>query len=353
MSSRRDHYFPNTEPLAPDEMRVIALGTGRPFVRRAQANCSWLIELGNGDKFIMDFGSGSQANFTALEIPHQDITAYFATHLHADHVGDFAQVWVGSWFGGRVKPLLIYGPSGPEPRYGIRHFVRCQIESLTWDTCTRRGNLPDVGEEVEVHEFDYRQTGVVYDRNGVVIRSFPAVHCFDGPVSYRLEWNGLTFVFSGDTTPSHFMVENAQGADLLIHECFNTVAQLVERSGYNPGHARQAGTVAHTAPDEAGKVLALAKPRLAAVYHFFNDFDTGADVERAIRMHYDGPLALAQDLMVFNITQAEIRVRLAVTATHVWPNKTRHEHGFRAAPCTRPGPTMSRWLADQQLFPKF
>ena len=52
----------------------------------------------------MDFGSGSQANFTALEIPHQDITAYFATHLHADHVADFPQVWVGSWFGGRVKP---------------------------------------------------------------------------------------------------------------------------------------------------------------------------------------------------------------------------------------------------------
>jgi ribonuclease BN (tRNA processing enzyme) len=96
MNGARDHYFPNTEPLAANEMRVIALGTGRPFVRRAQANCSWLIELGNGDKFIMDFGSGSQVNFTALEIPHQDITAYFATHLHADHVGDFAQVWIGS-----------------------------------------------------------------------------------------------------------------------------------------------------------------------------------------------------------------------------------------------------------------
>ena len=54
----RDHYFPNTEPLASDEMRVIALGTGRPFLRRSQANCSWLIELGNGDKFVMDFGSG-------------------------------------------------------------------------------------------------------------------------------------------------------------------------------------------------------------------------------------------------------------------------------------------------------
>ena len=128
MSTKRDYYFPNTEELASDEMRITALGTGRPFVRRAQANTSWLIELGNGDKFIWDFGSGSQMNFTALEIPHQDITAYFATHLHADHVGDFAQVWIGSWAGGRSKPLVMYGPSGPEPKYGMRHFVEKQEE---------------------------------------------------------------------------------------------------------------------------------------------------------------------------------------------------------------------------------
>ena len=353
MNGARDHYFPNTEPLAANEMRVIALGTGRPFVRRAQANCSWLIELGNSDKFIMDFGSGSQVNFTALEIPHQDITAYFATHLHTDHVGDFAQVWIGSWTGGRVKPLLIYGPSGPDPKYGIEHFVRRQIESFAWDTDTRLGLLPDAGAEVDVHEFDYRQTHVVYDHNGVVIKSFPAVHIYDGPVSYRLEWNGLTFVFSGDTTPSRFFVDNAQRADLLIHECFNTVAQLIERSGYDEKSARGIGTMAHTAPEEAGKVLALVKPRLAAVYHFFNDFDTRAEIEREIRKHYAGPLALAQDLMVFNVMPNEIRVRLAVTATHVWPNKERHGDGFCMAPRTKSGPRMSRWLADKQLFPKF
>jgi len=353
MNRQRDHYFPNTEQLAANEMRIIALGTGRPFVRRAQANCSWLIELGNGDKFIMDFGSGSQANFTALEIPHQDVTAYFATHLHADHVGDFAQVWVGSWTGGRVKPLVVYGPSGAEPRFGIEHFVNRQIESLAWDAFTRSGGLPDAGAEVEVHEFDYRQTGVVYNRNAVVIQAFPAVHGYDGPVSYRLEWNGLTFVFSGDTTPSRFFIDNAKGADLLIHECFNTVAQLIERSGYDEKHARTVGTMTHTAPDEAGKVLALVKPRLAVVYHFFNDFDTAREIEREIRQHYDGPLALAQDLMVFNVTPDNIRVRLAVTATHVWPNKARHEVGFRAAPRNKPRPRMSRWLADKQLFPKF
>ena len=351
MAIYRDYYFPNTEPLAANEMRVIALGTGRPFVRRAQANCSWLIELGNGDKFVMDFGSGSQANFTALEIPHQDVTAYFATHLHADHVGDFAQVWIGSWAGGRVKPLVLYGPSGPEPKYGTKHFVEHQMESLAWDTDTRLGLLPDAGAEVEVHEFDFTKTGVVYEHNGVVIKSFPAIHIYDGPVSYRLEWNGLCFVFSGDTTPSQFFVDNAQGADFLIHECFNTVKQLIERSGYPEKSAIGIGTMAHTSPLEAGKVLELVKPRHAAVFHFFNDFDTGPEVEREIRQNYQGPLTLAQDLMVFNVTPDQVVVRLAITPTHVWPNKERHD-GFRAA-SRKQRPTMSRWLADKQLFPKF
>lgn len=351
MTARRDYYYPNTEALAPDEMRIIALGTGRPFVRRAQANTSWLIELGNGDKFVFDFGSGSQVNFTALEIPHQDITAYFATHLHTDHVGDFAQVWIGSWAGGRSKPLVVYGPSGPEPKYGTRHFIRCQTESFAWDTDTRLGLLPDAGAEVEVHEFDFRQIGVVYEQNGVVIRSFPAVHIYDGPVSYRLEWNGLCFVFSGDTTPSRFFVDNAKNADLVVHEAFNTVSQLMERSGYDERMAKGIGTVAHTAPSEVGHVLAAVDPRHAVIYHFFNDFDTAFEIERDVRRAYQGPLSLAQDLMVFNVRPRDIRVRLAITPDHVWPNKERHE-AFRSG-SRKQRLQMSRWLADQQLFPKF
>ena len=58
-------------------------------------------------------------------------------------------------------------------------------------------------------------------------------------------------------------------------------------------------------------------------------------------------------IMVFNVTPDDVRVRLAVTAAHVWPNKERHEDGFRAAPRHKKGLKMSRWLADKQLFPKF
>ena len=33
----RDAYFPNTEDLGPNEMRIISLGTAMPFQRPAQA----------------------------------------------------------------------------------------------------------------------------------------------------------------------------------------------------------------------------------------------------------------------------------------------------------------------------
>ncbi len=49
---RRLNYYPNTEELDPNEMRVIALGTGTPNFRRSQASGCWLVELGDGKKFF-------------------------------------------------------------------------------------------------------------------------------------------------------------------------------------------------------------------------------------------------------------------------------------------------------------
>ena len=53
----------------------------------------------------------------------------------------------------------------------------------------------------------------------------------------------------------------------------------------------------------------MVKPRHAVVYHFFNDFDTAPEIEREMRKNYQGPLALAQDLMVFNVTKDDRSAR--------------------------------------------
>ena len=70
-AAERYVYYPGTEVLAPDEIRVIACGTGMPDQRLAQASACFLMELGNGDKFIFDIGSGSMRNIAALMIPYR------------------------------------------------------------------------------------------------------------------------------------------------------------------------------------------------------------------------------------------------------------------------------------------
>jgi ribonuclease BN (tRNA processing enzyme) len=61
-------YYPGTEALKPDEMRVVALGTGMPSARPKQAAACWLVELGNGDKFLFDIGSGCHERLAAQKI---------------------------------------------------------------------------------------------------------------------------------------------------------------------------------------------------------------------------------------------------------------------------------------------
>ena len=55
-------------------------------------------------------------------------------------------------------------------------------------------------------------------------------------------------------------------------------------------------------------------------YHFYNDFDTEPEVRERIRKTYSGPIALALDYMVFNVTQDDIRVRMSAIDEEVWPS---------------------------------
>ncbi|MEE9123745.1 MAG: MBL fold metallo-hydrolase, partial [candidate division NC10 bacterium] len=150
-------YFPNTEVLGSDEMRITALGTGMPNQTRAAVSISFLLELGNGDKFLFDLGSGMLANLFSLRPDFSKLDKVFASHLHVDHVGDFMAFHIGSWLSGRYTPLHIYGPSGSSPEMGTKAFVEAMKKGYAWDIATRSGALPDKGGEIEVHEFDYKQ----------------------------------------------------------------------------------------------------------------------------------------------------------------------------------------------------
>jgi ribonuclease Z len=326
---KSDVYYPNTEKLGPNEMRVIALGTGLPTPLTAkQKSAAWLVELGNGDKFIFDIGTGSVENLFALQIDFQELDKVFASHLHTDHVGDFDALWVGGWLSGRYTPLHIYGPSSTKPELGIKAFAENLTKTYAWDNVTRSGTLPVAGGRIIAHEFDYRQVnGVVYEENGVRITSFPAIHSYDGAVSYRLDWNGLSFVFGGDSAPNKWFIEFASGVDIAIHECIYTPEGMNTFYGWN--NMRQATYVAayiHTPPAAFGKLMSAVRPRLAVAYHAVLLPELLQDSIETIRTTYDGPLSVASDLYVYNVTKDEITIREAAVADLLYPPRPSPEY---------------------------
>ena len=229
-------------------------------------------------------------------------------------------MFVGGALAGRQKPLRVWGPSGDTPERGTKYALDHLLKALTWDLDGRKGITDPRGYYIEANEFDYKgMNQIVYQENGVTIRSFPAIHALDGPVSFTLEWNGFKFVFGGDTYPNKWYDEYAKDADLAIHECFIAVPDMITKFGFTPQSALAVGTQIHTAPEAFGKVMSRIKPRMAVAYHFFKDFDTTGAISDRIRTTYDGPLSLSEDYMVWNITKDDIRVRMMIFDEDVWP----------------------------------
>jgi ribonuclease Z len=312
-------YYPGTEELAKDEIRVIACGTGLPAARRGQAATCFLIEAGNGDKFLFDIGTGSMANIASLMIPYQYLDKVFLSHLHTDHMGDILGLWAGGWTAGRPNALRVWGPSGATKEMGTAYAMEHFLKFVNWDKMTREYKITPVPGQVETTEFDYKVPDqVVYKENGVKIRSYPAIHTGDGPVSYLFEYAGMKVFFSGDTVPNKWFVRYGEGVDLAIHEAFQSPQQLVDFYNQPPQLAWRACCEFHTSPESFGKIMSTIKPRRAVAFHFFNDEGTRYGIYDGIRATYDGPLSMAIDMMVWNITKDSITERMAISPDDAW-----------------------------------
>jgi ribonuclease Z len=162
----RDLYFPGTEDLKPDEMRVTALGTGMPSARPKQAAACFLVELGNGDKFLFDIGSGSHERIAAQKIPYDYLDKVFIGHLHVDHFGDLPTFWLGGTTMNRLVPLRVWGPSGSTPELGTKYCMEKMQEMCQWDIGTRSGVIDFRGGELDVTEFAFDGVNeVIYNEN--------------------------------------------------------------------------------------------------------------------------------------------------------------------------------------------
>jgi ribonuclease Z len=339
-------FVPGAEPLAPGELRVTILGSGDPWIRRSQASGSLLVEAGNAehDFFFFDLGSGALANFDALGLPVESTTKVFLSHLHADHIGDIPGLLGSLAKAGRIDPVEIWGGGSEDPALGLAAFCEHMGKALAWDSASLRGVRPTSGFEAIAHEIPYDRPDTIYDRNGVTISSFPAIHGLSGAVGYAITYAGRKVVFSGDTRPCRHVAEAAAGADLLIHECFQSPAVFARATGLPLETTTQLLRFAHTIPEQMGKILARTQPRMGALWHL--DLTPGTDVVfDELAVNYQGPVTVTQDLTVFNVTEEAVVARQAKVNDAAPP-----VHGpSHTSAALDPMPAPPAWWADALL----
>ncbi len=308
-------FVPGLEAVGPDEMRISFIGSCPWPPRRNQAATSMMVELGNGDTFFFDLGPGSVKNAIAMQKPPQQINDIFITHLHFDHWGDIPYLYpftasMGRW----ADPLRITGPDGASPDLGTKRTMEKMKDMLQWHTEEFSFGPIGRGYDLEINEFDHRdENGICYEKNGVTVRHWPRSHGKDGASAYRLDWNGLSFVWTGDGRPDRLSIEYSQGVDVFVTETQNDLGRLMElKMGVPDWWYNYMIDTHHTPHYAAGYMFDQVQPRIAMITHLEYEQDIVNEVTAGVREHYDGLFAFgAPDVQVVNVTKDAIWVREA------------------------------------------
>ena len=249
-------------------MKVVILGsgTGVPIPQRQSAGI--YVRAGR-EHLLLDCGPGSVWRLAKIGVRWLELDRVFITHFHPDHCGDLVALLFAMRIRhpSRRKPLYIYGPNG----------LKRLVKRLT---VAFNGWLAPRNYRLVLRELD--ETTITGP--GWRVRTRRMRHS-TAALGYRLESNGKSLVYSGDTDACRAIVELGHRADCLIVECSL------------PDECKAAG---HLTPSECGRLAAAAECRQLVLTHFYPVFGD-YDIRRRIRRSYPGPVRLARDLATWSV----------------------------------------------------
>ena len=250
--------------------RVTFLGTGDPL-NSERAQSSQALPLAGDETMLIDASSGTVllGRLEAAGIPPESVRHLFLSHRHFDHVGGVAPLVV-SLAASPEASLLVH--AAPDTLRAVRDLLGLTLP----------GSEGWLGKRLGWREL---VPGKPTEVGGAEVTPFSLDHGLEC-VGFRVAQAGAVAVFSVDTRPANGVVENAKGADLLVHEAYGPHSA-----------AEQAHAMGHSTATEAGEAARAAGVRRLVLNHvrssqFVDPGELKAEAEAA----FGEPVTVAEDL---------------------------------------------------------
>jgi ribonuclease BN (tRNA processing enzyme) len=252
-------------------MQLTFLGTGSAMPTGQRAQTGLLVEAGD-DRLLVDCGSGVLHALARTDGSYEGVDTVLLTHHHLDHLSDLMVLVKARWLAG-AESLTVYGPPGTESLVRDLLDVHEYMQEKL-DLTLRDVEIDDAPIEVAGFEVDAMET-------------VHSIHChayrFAHAAGETHDGSTPEIVYSGDTEALTELIEFADGAAILAHDC--SFPDEVDVSN-------------HPTPSTLGEALAEADADLGRVYltHLYPHTDGNhEEMLDSIATHYDGDVRFGRD----------------------------------------------------------
>lgn len=276
------------------------LGSGGPMHAEGRGGSAYALWLSNRPAIVVDMGGDTPTALARAGAMPASVEALLISHVHADHVSGLADFLWGEMASDRRQPLAIAGPASNTEIFPSLPVFLDRLIGANGVFPTVRG-LQD-GAPFPLHvttlSVDDRTPQRVFDQAGVAITALAVPHGAAPALAYRLEGPGVSVVLAGDQSGLHpQFAEFAADAGVLVFHA------MVNERAVGQGLAGQVGI-----PSRLGELARASRARRVVLSHLMGE---PGDSERAkrwslsdldgvvasVRRAYEGPIALATDLM--------------------------------------------------------
>ena len=283
-------------------MKLTVLGSGSPEAYARRASSGHLLEVA-GQRILFDCGGGVFDRLLQAGHRPSDIDTLFFSHLHSDHMMDYARLVHAAWDEGG-KPLKVFGPKpiaaitrklfGPDGVFAHDLVARTELKGSQEVWLARGGTLPRPWPAPDVTEIapGFRISGAGWSLSSCEV---PHAQPYLDSLAYAVTSEGRKLVYSGDAGITPAFESFLEGADLLLHWCY----RLSDQTNVSEFYRSAAPT-----PHEIAAMAARNNVRQLVLTHFRTHMDAPGRHAQALdemRTAFSGPATIAEDLDTFAI----------------------------------------------------